>query len=137
MRTFLIVILLLYAVYYYGSRHFEFHETLAYAEQHKGAAWSGPVQYYVGMVYYQRSDYPKAQEAFTQMLQDHPTDYHAPRALVMLDDAAEWNHDFPAASDALQRYIEQFPNGKDIQLVRDRLDMLRYKHGNEIGAPAP
>lgn len=133
MRTFLVVVALLYGGYYYVSRHYEFHDTLVYAQKHKTARWSGPVEYYVGLVYYQRSDYPKAQEAFTQLLTDHPTDYNLSRALVMLGDSAEYNRDWQAASDALNKYVQDYPNGHDIELVRGRIDMLRYRHGNEIG----
>lgn len=134
MRTFLIIVLALWGAYYYGSRHFDFHDTLVSAAKHKDAKWSGPIDYYVGLTYYERSDYPRAQEAFTQLLQDHPTDYHMAHALVMLGDAAEYNRDWPTAQDALTRYIDQYPNGHDIELVRGRLDMLRYQHGNELPA---
>ncbi len=131
MRAFVIGVLVIYGAYYYVSRKFEFQSTFTYAQKHKDARWAGPVQYYVGLVY-QRSDYPKAQESFSKMLEEHPTDYHAPRALVMLGDSAEYNRDWKVAADALSRYIEQYPNGKDIELVRQRLDLLKYQHGNEL-----
>ena len=132
MRNFFFGLLVLYGAYYYVSRQFEFGDTLNYATKNKDKQWAGPVQYYVGLVYYQRSDYPKAQDAFSKMLEQHPTDYHAARALVLLGDAAEFNRDWRGAGDALKRYLDEYPTGKDAELVRGRYDMLKYQHGNEL-----
>ena len=125
---FILVVLGLYGAYYYANKHFEFHDTLVYAQKHPEKSWSGPVQYYVGLIYYQRSDYPKAQEAFSTLLLGNTTAYHAPRALMMLGDAAQYTRDWETAKDAHARYIEAFPNGNDIELAKSRLEMLRYQH---------
>jgi TolA-binding protein len=111
------------------SRHFEFHDTLVYSHKHKEAAWSGPVDYYVGLVYYQRSEYPKAVEAFRQLREDHPEDSHMPRALIMLGDSAEYTQEWDLAREALSQYVEKFPNGRDVGLARSRLELVNYKHG--------
>jgi outer membrane protein assembly factor BamD (BamD/ComL family) len=120
---------LLYGVYHYVSRKFEFHDTLVHAHKHKSAGWSAPVEYYVGLVYYQRAEYGKAQEAFTMFREDHPEDSHMPRALVMLGDAAEYTQDWDVARAALAQYIEKYPAGRDIALVKSRLELVNYKHG--------
>ena len=133
MKFVMLAALVLYGLYYYVSRRFEFHDTLAYAQKHSGAVWSAPTEYYVGLVYYQRSEYPKAQEAFSQLLKDHPTDYHAPRALILLSDSAEYNRDWDAARAALSQYIENYPDGRDVRLAKQRLELVNYKHGP--GAP--
>ena len=129
MKYFVLTFCLLYGVYYYVSRHFEFHDTLVHAHTRKDAGWSGSVDYYVGLVYYQRGEYAKAQEALTQLKDDHPEDSNIPRGLVMLADAAEYTQDWEVARAALSQYIEKYPNGRDIVLVKGRLDMLNYKHG--------
>ena len=128
MNRFLIVVLALYGGYYYASKRYEFHDTLIYAQKHPNKAWSGPVQYYIGLAYYQRTDYPKAQEAFTKLLELDPTGYYTPKVLIHLDDVAQYNRDWDTAKAALSRYIEEYPAGKKIELAKQRLDMLRYRH---------
>ena len=124
----ILVILALYGAYFYAGKHFQFDDTLSYAQKHPDKSWSGPVQYYVGLVYYQRSDYPKAQAAFNQLLTGNTTAYNAQRGLIMLADSAENTREYDVAKDALSRYIEAFPNGKDLELAKQRLDLLKYHH---------
>ncbi len=128
MKKIIFVLLLLYGGYYYASRRYEFHDTLAFAKRHPQAKWAPAVDYYVGLIYYQRSDYAGAQEAFTQLLTDHPTATYAPKALLRLGDAAENNHDWETAKSALGRYVEEYPDGKEIELARKRLEILKYQH---------
>lgn len=128
---YLLILAGLYGAYYYASRHFEFHDTLVYAQKNPQEKWSPAVEYYVGMAYYQRADYPKAQEAFTQLLTAHPTAYaYLPKTLIRLSDAAEYNRDWDTAKQALSQYLEQFPEGKDAEMARKRLELLKYRHGS-------
>lgn len=129
MKYLVLAFCLLYGLYYYVSRKFEFHDTLVYSHARKTAAWSGSVDYYVGLVYYQRSEYAKAQEAFIQLREDHPEDSHLPRALIMLGDSAEYTQEWDVAREALSQYVEKYPNGRDIALAKSRLDLVNYKHG--------
>lgn len=129
MTKFIVAVLALYGAYYYASRHFEFHDTLAYAKKHPEASWAPSVDYYVGVAYYQRAEYPAAQEAFTQLLDQYSaTNYYAVKALPMLEDAAEYNRDWDASRNALQLYIDTYPNGRDIELMRKRLELVNYQH---------
>lgn len=122
------ILLAMFGGYYYVSNHFEFHDTLVYAKKHPDPKWSPAIEYYVGTIYYQRESYQKAQEAFTQLLTDYPTAQYAPSALVRLSDAAQHNGDWGVAKDALTRYIEEYPDGKDLQVVQKRLELVKYKH---------
>lgn len=127
---YLLVLLGVYGAYYYVTKHFEFHDTLVYAKKNHSAQWAPAVEYYVGMAYYQRTDYPKAQEAFTQLLTEHPTAYaYLPKTLIRLSDAAEYNRDWDTAKRALAQYLEQFPEEKDVELAKKRLELLKYRHG--------
>ena len=128
MRTYLIVVAVICGLYYFFTRHFEFHDTLALAKSHPAAHWAPSVDYYVGLCYYQRADWPNAQEAFTQLLTDYPTSHYTPKALVYLDDAAEYNHDWDTSKAALSRYLEEFPDGKDYEVMQKRMEMVKYQH---------
>jgi len=102
---------------------------LVYAQKHPAASWAQPADYYVGLVYYQRTDYPKAQEAFTQLLTDFPTGYYEESGLFYLEDSAEEIRDYNEARTRVQQYIDDFPNGKYIEVMRKRLELLNYQHG--------
>lgn len=128
MKTFLFILLALYGAYFYVSKKYEFKDTLDYAKAHPENPRSPAIEYYVGFVYYQRSDYKNAQDAFGALLEQHPTDYYVEKALMMYDDSAEYNFDWDTAKMALQKYIDDYPNGKKIDLAKQRLDMVKYKH---------
>ncbi len=128
MRWAFIVFALLYGGYYYASNRYEFHDTLVYAKQHPDPKFAPAIDYYVGLVYYQRTDYGKAQEAFSQLLQDYPTAQYIPKALLRLEDSAEYNHDWATAKLAANQYVDDYPNERDIELMKHRLEMLNYQH---------
>ncbi len=126
---FLIVIGVLYGAFYYASNHYKFDDTLVYAKNHPEASWAPSVDYYVGLVYYQRSEYPKAQAAFSQLLGDYgATNYYGVKALPLAEDSAESNRDWDTARQWDQAYIDAYPNGRDIELMRKRLELLNYQH---------
>lgn len=115
--------------YYYVSRHYKFEDSLKVVERHKGSSWAPTATYYIGMVYEQREDYPKAQETFSRLLTNYPTCQYAPDALIKLSQAAERRRDWDEAKSALARYVEEYPGEKKIDLARKRLELLRYNHG--------
>jgi TolA-binding protein len=126
---FLFVVLALYGAYWYVAKHYEFHDTLAYAKKHPTASWAPATDYYVGLAYYQREDYHSSQEAFQQLLTDYPTCSYEASALFFLEDSAEYNHDWETAATAVNQYLEDFPKGKDIEIMTKRKELLHYQHG--------
>lgn len=129
MRTYVLVVLALAGSYYFITRKVKLDDPLAYAAKYKKQSWSPAADYYIGVVYYQRSDYPRAQAAFTQLLADHATSQYTQKGLMYLADSAEENRDYAASKEALARYLEEYPEGKDKELAAKKLDILRYKHG--------
>jgi outer membrane protein assembly factor BamD (BamD/ComL family) len=128
MKTFAWILLILYGAYYYVSQKYEFHDTLDYAQKHPEKNSAPAIEYYVGMVYYQRSDYHKAQEAWGALLEQHPTDYYVEKALIDYSEAAQYNLDFETAKVALQKYLDDYPNGKKVDLAKQKLDLVKYNH---------
>ena len=125
---YLLIIVVFWGIYYYASQRYHFHDALAFAKSNPQASWAPTVDYYVGTAYYMRNEHAKSEEAFTQLLTDYPTCQYAPKALVKLDDSAEENRHWEIARDALKRYVEDYPDGPDIQWARKRLEMLNYSH---------
>lgn len=124
-----IIILALYGGCYYLSRHVSLDSSLKYAAQNKGASWAPRANYTIAFIYYQREEYGKSKEAFTQLLTDYPTGQFTARGLFYLEDSAEYTHDWETARNALDRYLEEFPEGKKIEIMRKRREMLRYQRG--------
>jgi|SRR5579883_342668 len=128
---YLLIALALYGGLRLLSNHYGVHEThdlLAFTKKHPSPTLSPTIDYYLGVNYYQRSEYPQAQEAFGQLLQDYPTAQYAASALVRLEDAAEYNKDWDTAKTAAAKYLEQFPNGSESQVIQQRLQVLNFNH---------
>ncbi len=124
MKKFYFFVVICSGVWWYASKRFNFSDAMTYAQQHSNAAWAPKVEYSVGMVYYQRSDYQKAEDTFNQLLTDFPTGQYAAKGLLRLSDAAEENRDWPTAKDAIARYLEQFPDDPDRPLAEKRKEYL-------------
>lgn len=127
MKKFWIIFACCYGVYWYSSRHFDFDKTLVYAKKNPTAAWAPAADYYAGLVYYQRTDYPKAQGAFTQLLTDYPTSHYAPKALLRLSEVAIENRDYQTARESLERFLEEYPQHKERNLAEKRLEVVKFK----------
>ena len=129
MIKYVFIVLALFGGYYYLSRHVGLESSLQYVAKHKGDSWAPRANYTIGFVYYHREEYGKAKEAFTQLLTDYPTGQFAASGLFYLEDSAEYARDWETAKNALDRYIEEHPDGERIELVRKRRELLRYQHG--------
>ena len=127
MKKWIFVFAVLYGTYWYASRHYNFSDTLVYAKKNPQASWAPAVDYYVGLVYYQRAEYPKAQEAFTQLLTDYSTGPYTAKGLLRLSSAAEENRDYEVARQSLQRFLEEFPDHKDKRVAEQRLEYIKFK----------
>lgn len=127
MKTILIIAALFYGAYWYASRHYKFEDTLVYAKKNPQASWAPAADYYVGMVYYQRGDYQKSQEAFTQLVTDYSTGPYTVKGLMRLSEVAEENRDWPTARQSLERVIEEFPDYKNVSFAKQRLEHIKFK----------
>jgi outer membrane protein assembly factor BamD (BamD/ComL family) len=131
MIKFILIILLLIGGGFFMSRKSSLESELKYVEEHKAAFWAPRAHYSIAWTYYYRGDYPEAQAAFEKFLADYdyPIPTYVDRVLFYLEDSAENNKDWEAAKAPLERYISQFPDGPDINLMRQRRENLRYQHG--------
>jgi TolA-binding protein len=117
----------LYGAYWYVSAHYSFSDTLVFAKKHPQASWAPALDYYVGIVYFQSSEYAKSEEAFNQLVTDYSTSTYTPKGLLHLSMAAEENRDWPVARQSLERFIEEFPNHKEKPFAEQRLDLIKFK----------
>jgi outer membrane protein assembly factor BamD (BamD/ComL family) len=127
MKKFYFLVMVVGGVWWYASHRFNFADTMVYAQKHSSASWAPALEYSVGMVYYEREDYPKAEEAFNQLLTDFATGEYQARGLLRLSEAAEDNRDYQMARDAANRYIEEYPDGPDRAIAERRKEHLYNK----------
>lgn len=127
MKKLIAVFAVLYGTHWYASRHFNFADTLVYAKKNPQASWAPAADYYVGLVYYQRAEYAKSQEAFTQLLADYTTGPYTAKGLLRLAAAAEENRDYGVVRQSLERFIEEFPDHKDRRIAEQRLESVKFK----------
>lgn len=113
--------------WWYATHKFNFADTMAYAQKHPSSSWAPAVEYSIGMVYYQRDDFPKAQETFTQLLTDFPTGQYAARGMLRLSEAAEENRDYATEKEILDRFLEEYPDHPDKNIAIKRRELLYNK----------
>ena len=123
----MIVFALLYGTYWYASSRFNFADTLAYAHKNQQKKWAPAAEYYVGLVYYQRAEYPRAQEAFTQLVTDYSTGPYVGAGLRRLASAAEENRDYVTARQSLQRFLDEFPDDKERRAAEQKMEYIKFK----------
>jgi len=119
-------------VWWYATTRFNFADAFKYAHEHPAASWAPGVEYAVGMAYYQRDDYPKAQETFAQLLTDFPTGQYEAHALLRLSESAEANRDWQTSKDALNKYQNNATLTKSVRQAVNRaktaLSKTRERH---------
>lgn len=127
MKKWIAVFAVLYGMYWYASNRFDFADTLVYARKNPQASWAPAADYYVGLVYYQRTEYVKSQEAFTQLLTDYSTGPYTSRGLMRLSQVAMDNKDYETARQSLTRFLEEFPDHKERNIAEKRLEYIKFK----------
>lgn len=132
MKIYLVVVAIIAGLYYGhekyvgGKDHLKM--ALEYTKKNPDPKWSPMIDFYVGFTYYQQGDYHNAVAAYQQLLTDYPTAQYAPEALVKLCLSSQEIREWPTATEAAARYVEEFPDGKDIKLMKTNLDSLKYHH---------
>lgn len=127
MKKLVVLAALAYGAYWYASRHYRFDQTLAYAKKNTGKSWAPAAEYYTGLVYLHRAEFPKAQEAFTQLLTDHATSQYAPKALLRQSEAAMENRDWETAKLAADQFLRDYPDHPGARLMEKRKETLYNK----------
>ena len=127
MKKIYFFVLLIGGLWWYATHRFNFSDAMAYAKKNPTASWAPGVEYSIGLVYYQRADYPKAQEAFTQLLTDFPTGQYQARGLLRLSEVAEDNRDYETAKETLDHFLADFPDHPERAMAQKRRELLYSK----------
>ena len=118
--------------FYYVRNHYDYDDLLKVAAKDEGNPRSEQIEYYVGTMYYSRSDFPRAEKAFDQLLLSHPTSYYAPKALMRLGLTYTEQNKWPQAREAYFKYLTYFPDHESKNTVEKRWEAVKFKDGNDI-----
>ena len=93
---------------------------LAIAHNHQKSYWASPLDYWVALICYQRSNYPGTQKALTQLVTDDPKGPYTARSLLRLSEVDMETHDWPSAREALDRFLQDFPDDPNRSIAEKR-----------------
>ena len=125
-KPFIILVVLIGAFFYIRS-HYTIRDALRYAKKHPNSDLSEKVEYYAGAYYFFKSEYPKAINAYKQLLTDYPTGQYAPKALLRSGDAHQKAFQWEQAREKYLKYMSEFPDGKDISVVQKKYEYIKFK----------
>ena len=127
-----ILIMIICGSVYYVRNHYDYEDLLVVAAKDEGHPRSVQVEYYVGMIYYMRGDYPRSIKAFDQLLRNHPTSYYAPRALARAGMAYKESNQYDHAREMYHKYLTYFPDHSMKSTVMKRWTHIKFQRGQEI-----
>src|SRR5687768_11733409 len=118
LKKFLWIGLALLGLAYYVNAHYTLNDVLTYAKKNPDPKIAPALDYYVGMTYFARSDYGPATKAFEQLLQDYPTSQYVAKTLYRAGLSYEELRRWDRAKSVYEQYMEQFPNGAHVDMVK-------------------
>ncbi len=123
----LIILAVIIGAIVYIKSHYTFEDALRYANKNPHKSYSEKIEYRIASWQFFRSNYPKAAHAYTQLLTQHPTSQYAPKALLRLGDAQLKMLDYKGATASWARYMKEYPDGPDIEIVRKKHEYNKFK----------
>ena len=126
MKAFVIFIALVTVGFWCVKTWHVFHRVLIYAKENPSPS-TPKVEYYMGMFYYTKGNYPNALEAFNYVLTDHPTSYYAPKALFRVGTTYEEMEEWTKARETYEKHKEQYPESPKKKLVERKIGYLHFK----------
>jgi TolA-binding protein len=126
-KKFFIIVAVLSAAVWYVTKYYDVQDALKYAQEHRDLGKEPKVEFYIGSLYYLRSDYPHAIEALLPMLQAYPTCQYAPKALLRLGNSYQYSQKWDGAREAFNIYLQYFPKGPEIEAVKAKMEIIKFK----------
>ena len=112
---------------YYAQSHVHIDDLYKYAKGRPVHDERARDIYYVGMVYWLKSDNEHAIEVFNTLLADETTTQYSPKALMRLGGCYRDMYKFPESKAAYEKYLEDYPQGDDIKIVQTNYDFVKMR----------
>ncbi|MFH1723534.1 MAG: tetratricopeptide repeat protein [Elusimicrobiota bacterium] len=127
MRKWIIILAILIGGGWYVKTHYTPQDVLKYAKEHPDPKKAAKLEYYVGTYYFARDRKAEMVGAYNQLLTDHPTCQYAPKALLRVGNYYKDQRDYDTARELYLRYMEDFPEGFDINKVKQKYEFVKFK----------
>ncbi len=127
-----ILALIVFGSVYYVRNQYDYEDLLVVASKEEGTLRAQKIEYYVGMIYYQRGDYPRAIKAFNQLLLNSPTGYYAPKALARAGLAYKEHNQYDEAREMYHKFLTYFPDHSLKNTVMKRWTHIKFQRGEKI-----
>lgn len=124
MKKLILVVVVACVAWHYAAPRLTAAAAMDYAHKNSQKPWAGTLAYSIGWFYYERANYPKAQEALSSFVNDFPAGSHTATGLLRLSEAAEENHDYPGARAALDWYLKDYPDDSQRNIASQRRELL-------------
>lgn len=111
----------------YIRKNYTYQDLLRYSQEKPHPTFSPMIDYYVGLAYYMRKDLPNTTSAFGILAANYPTSHYTPKALLRMGASYQEMRQFGNARKAYEQYMKDFPEGKDIDIVKKRHEVVRWK----------
>ena len=96
----------------------------SFIENYPNSEYTSNSHYWLGQLYYQKSDFPKAKTHFERVVKQYPNSSRVPDALEKLGIVAEKQNDLVAAKRYYNQLIKSFPKSKPAAKARKKLETM-------------
>lgn len=96
----------------------------SFIENYPNSEYTSNSHYWLGQLYYQKSDFPKAKTHFERVVKQYPNSSRVPDALEKLGMVAEKQNDLAAAKRFYNQLIKSFPKSKPAAKARKKLETM-------------
>lgn len=113
--------------WWYVANHYDLQDAFKWAKSRPVAADREKYVYYVGMIYYAKDKRTEAADTFRELLTEEATGQYEPKAMVRMGRCLQDQRRFEEARAVYERYIEVFPTGPDIEIVKNNYEFVKFK----------
>lgn len=96
----------------------------SFIENYPNSEYTSNSHYWLGQLYYQKSDFPKAKIHFERVVKQFPNSSRVPDALEKLGMVAEKQNDLAGAKRFYNQLIKSFPKSKPAAKARKKLESM-------------
>ncbi|TPW18922.1 MAG: hypothetical protein FD126_3201 [Elusimicrobia bacterium] len=113
--------------WWYVSNHYDLQDAFKWAKTRPVAADREKYVYYVGMIYYAKDKSTEAADVFRELLTEEATGHYEAKGMMRMGRCLQDLRRFEEARGAYERYIEFFPTGPDIEIVKNNYEFIKFR----------
>lgn len=126
-RKVFIVLALLGGAGWYASKNVDMPRVVEWAKARPDVKQREKLLYYSAMYYFLRDQRSEAAGVFSELLTEEATGQYEPKALVRMGRCYQDMRRFEEARAAYERYIEFFPAGPDVEIVKKNYEYVKFR----------